>query len=349
LASAGALKQLAQRERHISSEINAWFASLKTNAIRITLSLQEVERQATLAAFVLGAVGAILGVLTTVWSILTLRPLRRLHEAVRKVAGGNYRQQVEVSGGTEVADLAREFNAMAAALSQREQELVRSERLAAVGKMAAVITHEVRNPLSSIGLNAELLEEEVAHVSPEAVALSRAVQKEVDRLTAITEEYLRFARLPRPRLEREQVNSIVAGVVEFQREDLLSRGVRVEAQLAEALPPVDADEAQLRQALLNLLRNAADAMTSGGALTVATRQSPDGAVEVSVQDTGPGISDEHLHRIFEPFFSTKDGGTGLGLALTQQIVTEHGGRIIVDSRPGTGTTFTLRLPAALSA
>src|SRR5262249_46469163 len=155
----------------------------------------EVERQATLAAVVLGAVGAILGVLVTVWAILTLRPLRRLHEAVRKVGGGNYRQQVEVSGGTEVSDLAREFNVMAAAVSQREQELVRSERLAAVGKMAAVITHEVRNPLSSIGLNAELLEEEVAHVSPEAVALCRAIAKEVDRMTAITEEYLRFARL----------------------------------------------------------------------------------------------------------------------------------------------------------
>jgi signal transduction histidine kinase len=348
-AKPAALKELARRERHISSEINSWFVDLKTNAIRITLNLQEVEGQATLAAFVLGAVGAILGVLATVWSILTLRPLRRLHEAVRKVAGGNYRQQVEVSGGTEVADLAREFNVMAAALSQREQELVRSERLAAVGKMAAVITHEVRNPLSSIGLNAELLEEEVANVSPEAVALCRAIEKEVDRLTAITEEYLRFARLPRPRLEREHLNSIVAGVIEFQKEDLLSRGVRVEAHLAEALPPVSADEGQLRQALLNLLRNAADAMTGGGELTVTTRRGDDGAVEVSVQDSGPGIADEHLPKIFEPFFSTKDGGTGLGLALTQQIVAEHGGRIVVESRPGAGTTFTLRLPAALSA
>jgi signal transduction histidine kinase len=344
-AKAAALKELALRERHISSIINSWFTVLKTRAIQITLSLQEVERQATLAAFVLGAIGALLGVLATIWSILTLRPLRRLHEAVRKVAGGNYRQQVEVSGGTEVADLAREFNVMAAALSQREQELVRSERLAAVGKMAAVITHEVRNPLSSIGLNAELLQEEVANASPEAVALCRAIQNEVDRLTAITEEYLRFARLPRPRLEREQLNSIVAGVVAFQKEDLLSRGVTVEARLADSLPAVAADEAQLRQALLNLMRNAADAMTGGGALTVATRSASDGAVEVLVQDTGPGISDEHLARIFEPFFSTKEGGTGLGLALTQQIVAEHGGRILVESRPGVGTTFTVKLPA----
>jgi signal transduction histidine kinase len=109
---------------------------------------------------------------------------------------------------------------------------------------------------------------------------------------------------------------------------------------------VAADEAQLRQALLNLVRNAADAMSTGGALTVATRRSADGAVEVSVKDTGAGIPAENLDRIFEPFFSTKDGGTGLGLALTQQIVEEHGGRIEVDSTPGRGTTFTLRLPVA---
>jgi two-component system NtrC family sensor kinase len=348
-AKAAAVADLSRREHHISSEINSWFHQLKTSTIAITLELEEVERQASLGAIYLGVVGALLGVLVFVWSVLTLRPLARLHDGVRSVAAGNYRQRVAVSGGTEVADLAREFNAMAQAIQERESELVRSERLAVVGKMAAVITHEVRNPLSSIGLNAELLEEELAASgSKEAVGLCRAIAKEVDRLTAITEEYLRFARLPRPRLEREQLNSIVAGVVEFQREDLASRGVEIEARLAEALPAVAADEAQLRQALLNLLRNAADAMTGAAArtLTVATRRADDGAVEVSVKDTGSGIPAEDLPRIFDPFFSTKDRGTGLGLALTHQIVAEHGGRIEVDTTPGRGTTFTLKLPAA---
>ena len=342
-AKAEAFERLKLQEHRLSSEISAWFTDLKSEAIRITLNLEEVERQASLAAVVLGLVGALLGILVTVWSVLTLRPLQRLHEAVRKVAGGNYRERVDISGGTEVADLAREFNAMAAALSDREQELVRSERLAAVGKMAAVITHEVRNPLSSIGLNAELLEEEVAAVSPEAVLLTRAIGKEVDRLTAITEEYLRFARMPRPRLEKEDVNGIVAGVVGFQREDLASRGVTLETHLGSGLGPVGADEAQLRQALLNLFRNAADAMTGGGTLTVSTGAGDDGGVEICVR--GPGIGAEHLPHIFEPFFSTKDGGTGLGLALTHQIVAEHGGRIAVESAPGQGTTFRLSLPA----
>ena len=342
-----ALERLALAEHHLLSEINTWFTSLKASTIRITLELEQVERQASVWAVTLGGFGALLGVLVIVWTVLTLRPLRRLHDAVGSVAAGNYRQRVAVSGGTEVADLAREFNAMAAAIEEREQELVRSERLVTVGKMAAIITHEVRNPLSSIGLNAELLQEELAASgSHEAVAMCATIVKEVDRLTAITEEYLRFARMPRPRLEREQLNSIVAELLEFQRETLTSRGVTVETRLDEGLPPVAADEAQLRQALLNLVRNAADAMSAGGALTVSTRRSADGAVEVSVKDTGGGIAAENLGRIFEPFFSTKKNGTGLGLALTQQIVTEHGGRIEVDSTPGRGTTFTLRLPVA---
>jgi two-component system, NtrC family, sensor kinase len=346
-AKDAALAQLSLHEKHLLTELNSWFRSLKSETSRFTLALEDIERQAALAAIVLGGVGALLGLLVTVWTLLSLRPLRRLHDGVRSVAAGNYRQRVSVTGATEVANLAREFNAMAAAIQEREQEVVRAERLAAVGKMAAVITHEVRNPLSSIGLNAELLEEELrASGSKEAVGLCGAIVREVDRLTAITEEYLRFARLPRPRLEREQINNIVAGVVEFQREDLAMRGVKVEAELTDLLPAIAADEAQLRQALLNLMRNAADAMRGGGALTVATRRSDDGAVEVEVRDTGAGIPSEHLPRIFEPFFSTKDGGTGLGLALTQQIVAEHGGRIDVASSPGRGTTFTLRLPAA---
>jgi len=345
-ARAAAFDAFKKAERHLKIEIGTWSRSLKEEAMKIAMNLEEIERQASLGAIVLGALGATLGILVTVWVILTLRPLRRLHEAVRKVAGGNYRERVDTVGGTEVADLAREFNAMAAALSEREQELVRSERLAAVGKIAAVITHEVRNPLSSIGLNTELLEDEVAHASPEAVALCRSIGKEVDRLTAITEEYLRFARMPRPRREREDMNGLVAGVVTFVKEDLASRGVRIITDLSPDLGPVSLDEAQLRQALMNLIRNAADAMPGGGTLTIATRLDDDGAAVISVADSGPGIAPEDLARIFEPFFSTKDGGTGLGLALTQHIMKEHGGSIAVESAPGQGTTFRLSLPTS---
>jgi two-component system, NtrC family, sensor kinase len=340
------MPDLVQREKRLHSQVNSYFNKLKNDAIDLTIQLENIEREVSLWGLALSSAGVALGIVVALWSVLALRSLRRLNDGVRSVAMGNYRERVSVAGGTEVADLAQQFNAMAAAIEEREQELVRSARLAAVGKMAAVITHEVRNPLSSIALNTDLLEEELAEAgASEALALLRAIQKEVDRLTAITEEYLRFARLPRPRLEREQLNSIVAGVLELQKEDLHSRGVRVDAELAPSLPAVAADEGQLRQALINLLRNAADAMgDGGGAVTIATRPAGGGGVAVEVRDTGPGIAPEDLPRIFEPFFSTKEGGTGLGLALTHQIVAEHGGRIDVDSVPGRGTTFVMTLP-----
>ncbi len=347
-ARADAITQLSNREQSLRSQHNVWFNDLRNDTLRISQSLERVERQATLWAIGLGAMGAILGFLVTIWIVLTLRPLRQLHDGVRSVASGNYRDRVLVTGGTEVADLAREFNAMAAAIEEREQDLVRSERLAAVGKMAAVITHEIRNPLSSIGLNTELLEEDLIRfgVPLEARNLCGAIHAEVDRLAAITEEYLRFARLPKPRLEREQVNGIVAGVIEFQRGELVNEGVRVIAELADGLPLISADEAQLRGAFLNLMRNSVEAMAgTGGVLTVATRKNG-ASVEIQVRDTGPGIAPDNLTRIFEPFFSTKERGTGLGLALTEQIVAEHGGRIAVDSTLGRGTTFTISLPAA---
>jgi two-component system, NtrC family, sensor kinase len=346
------LDAIINKEEKLKRDTKIWFNDLKSRTIRITGRLEAAEEQARLGATFLGGLAALVGLLTSAWAVMTLRPLRRLVDGVRKVARGEYKERVKVQGESEVADLAREFNAMAAALAQREQELIRSERLAAVGKMAAVITHEVRNPLSSIGLNTELLEETVRALPPdkagEAVALCQAISKEVDRLTAITEEYLRFARMPRPKLEREQVNAIVSGLMEFQKEELGQRGIELSARLAAGLPLVAADEGQLRQAFLNLIRNAADAMTGGGTLSVATA-AVEGNVEVRVADTGPGISAEVLPRIFEPFFSTKEGGTGLGLALTHQIIAEHGGRIDVESAEGKGTAFVVRLPAASPA
>jgi two-component system, NtrC family, sensor kinase len=281
-----------------------------------------------------------------------LAPLRRLAASAKLLARGDLKQRVEVTSSDEIGTLAGEFNAMAAALEEREQRLLRSERLAAIGKIAAQITHEVRNPLSSIGLNAELILEELerskdAWGSGEARELVRAIIGEVDRLAAITEQYLRLARLPRPQLEREDLNALVSSLLAFVHEELVGRKVIVETRFCERLPTVPADENQLRQALLNLLRNAAEAMPGGGRITVETglTDDPDRPVRVSVTDTGSGIATEIRAKIFEPFFSTKQGGTGLGLALTQQIIVEHGGAIDIESEPGEGTRFTVRLPA----
>ena len=320
---------------------------------RAETALGREERRAVLATALLALLAAAVGLVMMLVVQRAMRPLRRLAESTKELGRGNYRQRVPASGGDEVAQLAAEFNTMASALEERERLLIRSERLAAVGKIAAQITHEVRNPLSSIGLNAELLEEEVAD-QPEARKLAQAIVREVDRLAEITEEYLRLARLPRPRLEAEDLSHLCTSLLAFQRGELAARGIAVEARLATDLPPVAADENQVRQALLNILRNGAEAMGEGGTLTVETAHEPaapgpgsdpgGGYVAVRIHDTGPGIAADHQAKIFDPFFTTKEKGTGLGLALTQQIIVEHGGSIEVTSAPGQGTTFVVRLP-----
>ncbi len=322
----------------------------------LTLTAHDLELNETrlrLVTLVLGIAAIAVGLLVTLWATVNLRPLRRLRDAARRIAAGDYASRIDVRGPTEVADLAREFNSMGRAVQERERELVRSERLAVVGKMAAMITHEVRNPLSSIGLNTELLEEELGQLpeSQEARDLCRAITREVDRLTAITEEYLAFARLPTPRLAAEHLDTVVGNLGTFVRHDLAARGVVLEMALAGDLPRAWIDDGQIRQALLNLVRNAAEAVAGqgGGRVWLRTRRGVADRVEVEVADDGPGIADDVLPRLFDPFFSTKEGGTGLGLALTQQIVREHGGDIAVTSTAGKGASFVVSVPVAAEA
>ena len=340
-----AREQLQQREMALLEYLREMLQQLSGEVERAKQVLSRDERRAVAASALLALLAAAVGLGMMALVGRALRPLRRLAESAKELGRGNYRQRVPAAGTDEVAQLAAEFNAMASALEERELRLIRSERLAAVGRIAAHITHEVRNPLSSIGLNAELLEEELDG-SPEAKKLAQAIVREVDRLAEITEEYLRFARLPRPRLESEDLNVVVGSLLSFLRGELAGRGIAVEADLARDLPPVSADENQLRQALLNILRNGAEAMGGGGSLRVETRAADDGRVAVCISDTGCGIAAEHQAKIFDPFFTTKEKGTGLGLALTQQIIVEHGGSIELSSEPGRGTTFTVRLPRA---
>lgn len=222
--------------------------------------------------------------------------------------------------------------------------LIQTERLAAIGRMAAHVTHEVRNPLSSIGLNVELLADELPD-DGEARTLLPAIQREIDRLTAITEEYLRLARLPEPRLEREAMGDLVEDVASFVRPEMERARVELRAEVESDLPTVLADEAQLRQALLNLLRNAREAMPEGGVAELAARRAS-GGVEVAVSDRGPGISVEQKAHIFDLFYSTKKRGSGLGLPLTQQVVAAHGGRVECVDGEGGGTEFRIWLPEA---
>lgn len=235
--------------------------------------------------------------------------------------------------------------------AQLQQQIIQSERLAVVGRMSANVAHEIKNPLGTIVLNAELLEEELdrfaARDTAEARDLLGVIKAELDRLIEVVEEYLQFARLPKVRLEEGDLNGVISDLLDFLREEASGRQVEMITDLAP-LPAVALDPRQMRQALLNILKNSFEAMPRGGKLAVTTVLKED-QVEVTFADTGKGISEEHLDLIFTPFFSTKQGGTGLGLSITAHIVQEHHGNITFTSEPDLGTVFTIRLPVLRGA
>lgn len=356
---ARAATDLRKLETSIGREIRVLRAAL-ANRIRERVDGAE-ERERTTGLFIIGfsLAAIIVGIGVIAWSARTLRPVRTLIEGVSRIGRGDYNAQLGVRGDDEVAVLAREFDQMARSLQAREAQLkaqaealMRAEQLAAVGRISAQIVHEVRNPLSSIGLNVELLQdglERASFASPddstEVKELLSAVTHEVDRLADVTEQYLRMARPPRPDLDPRDVTAVLDGVLDFTREELERAGVEVVRDFAQDTPPVLADEGQLRQVFLNLLRNSREAMPGGGRLTVATRPL-EGDVEVVVRDTGQGMTEDARRHLFEPFFTTKEGGTGLGLAVSQQILQAHGGSLSCQSIPGQGTSFVLRLPRA---
>ncbi len=229
-----------------------------------------------------------------------------------------------------------------------KSRLIQTERLAAIGRMAAHVTHEVRNPLSSIGLNVDMLGDELSDADSESSKLMESIQQEVERLESITEEYLRLARLPEPSLTPEDPTGLLRDTADFVQREMDAAGVELDVDLASQLPEVAMDEPQLRQALLNLLRNAREAMPEGGTAKLeATRY--EGGVRIQVHDEGAGITEEDREHVFDLFYTTKERGTGLGLPLTQQIVVAHGGKIACKPRHPQGTTFEVWLPPAAQA
>ncbi len=327
--------------RHDTTDLKK---DVSLRAQKLAGDLEEEERRQVWWLLGLVSLATLIGALVTFGAHLSLRPLVRMTARMRRIASGEepLGEPFAVAAEDEIGELARAWNQLAAALRERQAAALRAERLAAVGRMAAHITHEIRNPLSAIGLNTELLGDEVQGGSPEAARLVRAIGAEVDRLTGITEEYLRFARLPRPRLELEDLGEVVQGGLELQRAAFEQAGVALEVTLAAAR--VRCDEGQLRQVLLNLLRNALEATPRGGRVSVLVRAGDE--AELSVSDTGPGLPDEAVLHLFEPFFTTKERGTGLGLALAQQIVVEHGGTLRCERAPSGGARFVVTLPVA---
>lgn len=306
-------------------------------------------------SLVLVPAGALVAVLLLLLLLLrALRPVRELSAAVRRLARGDYATAPSARWSREFADLAEALNSLAAALRTREEEsqksrdeAMKTERLAVVGRMASVVAHEVRNPLNSIALNVDLLREMLSgHAGERELEVLTAVQREVDRLSDITEEYLRFGRLPKGVLAPCDAARVVRETRTFVEGELTEAGIAVEVRTPAGPVQVLADEAQLRQALLNILRNAVEATPAGGRVTLdlSVRE---GRAHLAVTDTGCGIPDSFRERLFEPFATTKPRGTGLGLAFVQQVMHECGGSVAIDSAPGKGTTVRLTLRLAI--
>lgn len=312
------------------------------------------------------ALTVLVGLLMVLYARRVLRPLALVTERAKAVAQGDLTPRPVLSSNDEIGDLSATFEGMVSAIARANEQLLASERLATIGKMAAHVTHEIRNPLSSIALNLELLDEELGAPNEEARALVRAITKEVDRLSALSTQYLSVAKRQELRLEDENIGDIVREACDFVRADMARNGVELRLSIQPDLPAVKADEAQLKQALFNLLRNAREAMdkaidkardkagdrgqahASAGTIDVRLERGAAGGVLITVEDEGAGIKPAARARLFEPFFSTKSHGTGLGLAITRQIVQAHGGSISCEAREQRGTRFSIHLPEAAS-
>jgi two-component system sensor histidine kinase HydH len=235
--------------------------------------------------------------------------------------------------------------AVAAALVTARSRLAQSEKLAALGQLAAAVAHEVRNPLAVVRSAAQGLGETLAPADKESHRAASFIVCEVDRLSSVVTSLLALARPLRLETRPTAVADVVARALTLAGAEISSKRLRLARDEAPGLPVVRADADLVCQVLVGLLSNAVEATPTGGEVTVRARAS-NGTVELAVADSGPGVAPELRTRVFDPFFTTRPGGTGLGLAVARQIIEAHGGRIEIGERPGGGACFTIRLPVA---
>jgi PAS domain S-box-containing protein len=231
-------------------------------------------------------------------------------------------------------------------VSRLEAQLRRSDKLAALGTLSAGVAHEVKNPLHALGLNLHLLQAELVPGPPDEDAVRGyldVLRSELQRLGRIVENFLRFAKPSVPEIKSVDVAALVERVLGLVAFEAADHGVGIETHLDPELPSIPSDEGQLSQVFLNVIINAFQAMPDGGALVVTTRKDGDWA-EVTVKDTGPGIAEAILPHVFDPYFTTRPSGVGLGLAISHRIVQGHQGSLDVESHVGSGTTMIIRLP-----
>jgi len=285
-------------------------------------------------------------------------PIRRLEKITKKVAKGDFSEAIKVTGRDEIASLELSFNQMEERLQdamtsleltieklqEKQAELVKAEKLASIGKLAAGIAHEINNPLTSVLTFSSLLLEQCPESDPRHERLKMVV-KETTRARNIVRQVLNFAKEAPLRKEKINVNRLVKEIAESLTAQGTFKDIELSLNISENLSDIYIDSVQIGQVITNILVNAAHAITPPGRITIVTQTSGN-FVEIIFTDTGSGIPEENIKKIFDPFFTTKDKtkGTGLGLAVSYGIIKKHGGDIEVKSTVNEGSTFIVRLP-----
>lgn len=273
-------------------------------------------------------------------------PLERLADAADSVARGELDRRVKEDGPGEIRRLGVAFNTMTRSLQRTLRRLSQQEAAAAIGSFAASLAHEVRNPLSAVRLDLERAREKVSGGDRVATLLDRALQQ-IDRLDATVSGSLRIARSGNVPMTPLDIRDPISAAVAAARPEFAARGARLDPSMPPDALMVHGNSAALEQLLLNLLLNAAAALPAQGSASVEARLLDD-AVEITVRDDGPGITREELERVFDPFYTTRKDGTGLGLTIVRRIADAHGAELYIESEPGMGTTIRLSLPGTVT-
>ena len=270
-------------------------------------------------------------------------PIKNLVQFTRQVSEGRLNGQCDVKSDDEIGDLTAAFNQMTSDLRDSRNELIRAERLATAGRMAASFAHEIRNPLSSMRMLAQMLmQRKDLPVSKREQSVGYILE-EIERIDDIVKGFMDFARPAALELETHDLNQALEEVLNVMEANLNHHQLTLVKKIDRELPPIEFDRGKVKQGFMNIVLNAMEAMSEGGTLEVETSRHED-RVQVEVLDTGVGIPSADLDQLFEPFFTTKVQGTGLGLVNTKRIMEQHGGDVTIRSDEGKGTRVSFWLP-----
>ena len=325
--------------------------------LELNLDLAEEDRnvRATSIQFIAQSAGAILLTLLAISALVwrfVVKPVHRLRQGTERLAAGELGVQIPVGSNDELGNLAKAFNSMSRELDEaRQRQMIHAEKLTSLGKLAAVVAHEINNPLSGILTYAKLLRkwidrgDDLERKSGEMHDALQLIENESRRCGDIVRSLLTFAREQPLNMSDVDVNHLVGQCIKLVDHKLELGSIVADLDLAPALPKIRGDAGQIEQLLLALIMNAVEAMPHEGVLRVATSSRSTGAIAIEIEDNGVGIPAEIRDRLFVPFTTTKeDKGVGLGLAVSKAIVDRHHGTIGVESEDGRGTKFTIVLP-----